>query len=126
MIARSQKGIVKPKPKYALSSLKYSVTIPHEPHNIWFILAHPSRKAAMEEELGALQKNQTWELIPRTTSMHLISSEWVLKPKIKLDGSLDCLKARVVPNGYITKLIDWNYLHGYNYKISSEMVYMSS
>jgi hypothetical protein len=80
----------------------------------------------MEKELEALQKNQTSKIVPHTTSMHVISFKWVLKPKIKLDGSLDCLKARVVPKGYITKLMDWNYLYGYNHKFSSEMVHTSS
>ncbi|XP_058099885.1 uncharacterized mitochondrial protein AtMg00820-like [Magnolia sinica] len=54
----------------------------------------------MDEELEALHKNQTWQLVPRTSNMHVIGSKWVLKPKLKPDGSLDRLKARVVVKGY--------------------------
>jgi hypothetical protein len=54
----------------------------------------------MEEEFAALQLNQTWTLIPRTPDLHIIGSKWVFKTKLKPDGSLDRLKARVVAKGY--------------------------
>jgi hypothetical protein len=37
---------------------------------------------------------------PRTSNMHVIGSKWVFKPKLKPDGSLDRLKARVLEKGY--------------------------
>ncbi|RVW86387.1 Retrovirus-related Pol polyprotein from transposon RE1 [Vitis vinifera] len=100
MITRSQRGIIKPNPKYALTSTTNSTSIPREPHNIRAALAHPGWKAAMDEELQALHTNKTWVLVPRTSDMHVISSKWVFKPKLKPDGSLDHLKARVVAKGY--------------------------
>jgi len=54
----------------------------------------------MDEELEALHKNQTWKLVPHTSDMHVIGSKWVFKPKLKPNGSLDRLKARVVAKGY--------------------------
>ena len=53
----------------------------------------------MEEELEALHKNQTWDLLPHTLDMYVISSKWVFKSKLKPNGSLDHLKARVVAKG---------------------------
>ena len=100
MVTRSQRGIIKPNPKYALNSSITSANIPRIPHNIRAALAHPGWKSAMVEELDALHKNQTWKLVPRTTYMHVIGSKWVLKRKLKTDGSLDRLKARVVAKGY--------------------------
>ena len=100
MITRSKKGIIKPNPKYVLTSTTNSTNIPCEPHNIRAALAHPRWKVAMDEELEALHKNKTWVLVPRTSDMHVIGSKWVFKPKLKLDGSLDCLKARVMAKGY--------------------------
>ena len=100
MITRSQRGIIKPNPKYALNSTIHSTSIPREPHNIRAALAHPRWKAVMDEELDALHKNKTWVLVPRTSDMHVIGSKWVFKPKLKPDGSLDRLKARVVAKGY--------------------------
>ena len=54
----------------------------------------------MNEGLTALHHNHTWKLVPHTTNMHVIGSKWVFKSKIKLDGTLDCLKSRVVAKGY--------------------------
>ena len=44
------------------------------PYNICSALSHPRWKAAMCEELEALHKNKTWELIPRTRDLHVIGS----------------------------------------------------
>lgn len=71
MVTRSQRGIVKPNPKYALISMPCA-DIPRNPHNIRSALAHPGWKAAMGEELEALHKNETWELVPRTPNLHII------------------------------------------------------
>jgi hypothetical protein len=100
MITRSKTGIIKPNPKYALISSIFSASIPREPHNTRAALSHPSWKAAMDEELEALHKNQTWKLVPHTSDMHVIGSKWVFRPKLKPDGSLDRLKARVVAKRY--------------------------
>ncbi|XP_031251622.1 uncharacterized protein LOC116109534 [Pistacia vera] len=43
----------------------------------------------MEEELAALQKNWTWQLVPRLASMYVIGSHWVFKSKLKLIGLTD-------------------------------------
>ena len=100
MITRSQRGIIKPNPKYALTSTTNLTSIPHELHNIRVFLAHLGWKAAMDEELKALHKNKTWVLVPCTSYMHVIGSKWVFKPKLKPDGSLDHLKGRVVAKVY--------------------------
>ncbi|RVW21122.1 putative mitochondrial protein [Vitis vinifera] len=100
MITRSQRGIINPNPIYALTSTTNSTSIPREPHNIRAALAHLGGKAAMDEELEALHKNKTWVFVPRTSDMHVIGSKWVFNPKLKPNGSLDHLKARVVAKGY--------------------------
>jgi hypothetical protein len=99
MVTRSKQGIVKPNPKYALTT-STSANIPREPQNIKIALAHPGWRAAMEEELAALYQNETWKLVPRTPKMNVIGSKWVFKSKLKPDGSLDRLKARLVAKGY--------------------------
>jgi hypothetical protein len=100
MTTRSQHGIIKPNPKYALTSV-ISAGILHEPRSVRAALAHPGWKAVMEDELTSLHQNQTWKLVPHTTDMHIIGSKWVFKTKLKSDGSLQRLKARVVSKGYI-------------------------
>ncbi|KAE9588657.1 putative RNA-directed DNA polymerase [Lupinus albus] len=99
MVTRSQHGIIKPNPKYALITMPCA-DIPRNPHNIRSALSHLGWKAAMGEEIEALHKNQTWELVPRIPNMHVIGSKWVFKSKLKPDGTLDRLKARLVTKGY--------------------------
>lgn len=50
--------------------------------------------------MNALHQNQTWILLPRTTSMNVIGCRWIFKTKLNSDGSLERLKARLVANGY--------------------------
>ncbi|KZV57610.1 hypothetical protein F511_03070 [Dorcoceras hygrometricum] len=95
---RSHSGIFKPNPKYAL--VVASSGIPRVPRSIKSALNHDGWKAAIQEEMDALHHNNTWKLVPRDPGMHIIGSKWVLKPKLKPDGTLDRLKARLVAKGY--------------------------
>ena len=54
----------------------------------------------MQEEISALQNNQTWKLVPRTETMNVIGCKWVYKSKLKAYGSLERLKARLVAKGF--------------------------
>ena len=54
----------------------------------------------MLDELDALHQNLTWTLVPRDSHMHVIGSKWVFKAKLKADGTLDRLKARLVAKRY--------------------------
>nr|KYP47724.1 Retrovirus-related Pol polyprotein from transposon TNT 1-94 [Cajanus cajan] len=99
MVMHSQHKIVKPNPKYALITMP-STDITRNPHNIHSTLVHPRWKVAMGEELEALHKNQTWELVPHSPNLHIIGSKWVFKSELKPNESLDHLKARLVAKGY--------------------------
>ncbi|EPS58549.1 hypothetical protein M569_16264, partial [Genlisea aurea] len=62
MVTRSQSGIFKPNPKYALH-MAHHRTLPSEPRGVRQALQHPGWKMAMDEELEALHRNQTWTLV---------------------------------------------------------------
>jgi hypothetical protein len=53
-------------------------------------------RAAMDKEFDALQKNQTWHLVPRKDGANIIDCKWVYKVKQKADGSVDRYNAWVV------------------------------
>ena len=55
---------------------------------------------AMMEEISALQKNDTWELVPKPHDVDLITCKWVYKMKKKTDGRIDRHKARLVARGF--------------------------
>ena len=43
---------------------------------------------AMEEELDQIEKNETWELVPRPNNKSVIGTKWVFKNKKNEDGQL--------------------------------------
>ena len=53
----------------------------------------------MEEELSALQQNHTWVVVPCPASVKPIGFKWVYSIKLKVDGTLDRYKARLVALG---------------------------
>lgn len=55
---------------------------------------------AMKEELDALRSNDTWDLIPWSDDMNIVGCKWVYKVKIKADGTLEHLKARLVAKSF--------------------------
>jgi hypothetical protein len=54
----------------------------------------------MNEELDQIEKNNTWELVPRTADKNVIRSKWVFKNKINEQGQIVKNKARLVCKGY--------------------------
>ena len=56
--------------------------------------------AAMKNELDALIANNTWELVPLPKEKKPIGCRWVYKVKLKADGSIERLKARLVAQGF--------------------------
>jgi len=54
---------------------------------------------AMNKELEALQANNTWLVVDLPPGKRAISSKWVYRVKLKADGTLERLKARLVIRG---------------------------
>jgi hypothetical protein len=63
----------------------------------------------MEDEYGALMRNETWRLVPPQPRRNLIDCKWVYKVKHKADGSIDRHKAQLVAKGFKKQLgIDYD------------------
>jgi hypothetical protein len=54
----------------------------------------------MEEELDQIEKNDTWELVPRPKNKNVIGTKWVFRNKLNEDGQVTRNKARLVCKGY--------------------------
>lgn len=52
--------------------------------------------AVVHEEIEALIHNKTWTLVPRPPASNIVGSNWVYRTRYKLDGSVECFKARIV------------------------------
>jgi hypothetical protein len=50
----------------------------------------------MEEEYEAQLSNSTWDLVPWPPGVNVVTGKWILKHKLKADGSLDRYKAHWV------------------------------
>ncbi|KAJ3703208.1 hypothetical protein LUZ61_006913 [Rhynchospora tenuis] len=60
-------------------------------------------KAAMDEEIAAIEKNDTWKLVELPEGSQPIGVKWVYKKKINAQGKIERYKARLVAKGYRQK-----------------------
>jgi len=60
----------------------------------------PEWQAAMSEELAALERTGTWDIVPLPPHTVPITCKWVFKVKTKSDGSIERYKARLVARGF--------------------------
>ena len=103
MTTRLMRGITKKKTIFYLSAVKIS-----EPYTLKQALKDPNWIQAMDLEIAALHRNQTWDLVEQPSEVNLIGCKWVYKLKHKPDGSIERYKARLVAKGY-------NQTHGLDY-----------
>ncbi|WJZ98268.1 hypothetical protein VitviT2T_016807 [Vitis vinifera] len=54
----------------------------------------------MREEMSALEKNKTWEIVERPKGKNIVDCKWIFTLKYKADGSLERHKARLVAKWY--------------------------
>jgi hypothetical protein len=59
----------------------------------------PQRHEARASEFAALLRQDTWTLVPSSSSQHVIGCRWVFKLKRNTDGSVARFKARLVAKG---------------------------
>ena len=83
-------------------------------------LADPRWKAAMNEEMKSLQKNETWEIVDHSLGKKPVGYWWVYNVKLKADGTIERFKARLVAKGYTqTYGIDYTYTFSLVAKINN-------
>jgi hypothetical protein len=54
----------------------------------------------MEEDLNQIDKNETWELVPRPTDKNVIGTKWVFRKKLNEYGKVIRNKEILVCKGY--------------------------
>jgi hypothetical protein len=90
-------------------SFALAVTAISEPTSFAQANQNPHWQAAMAIELTTLADNNTWSLTSLPPGKHPIDCKWVYKVKLKVDGTLERYKAKLVAKGY-TQQEDLDYL----------------
>ena len=71
---------------------------------LWLMGGRSTSTRRLEESYGvgvdSIERNQTWDLVPRLTNTKVVGVKWVFKTKYRNDGTLDKHKARLVTKGY--------------------------
>eukprot|EP00261_Vitis_vinifera_P039159 XP_019080402.1 PREDICTED: uncharacterized protein LOC109123860 [Vitis vinifera] len=72
----------------------------HEPQTYREAFTDPLWQIAMNEELDALTKNHTWDLVTLPPEQSVVGCKWIYKIKTRSDGSVERYKARLVAKGF--------------------------
>ena len=60
-------------------------------------------KEAVRSEMDSIMSNGTWEVVERLYGCKPVGCKWVLKKKLRSDGTIKKYKARLVAKGYTQK-----------------------
>ena len=77
-----------------------TLTTLHEPHDYCEASTDPLWQIAMKEELDALSKNHTQDLVTLSLGKFVVGCKWIYKIKTRSDGSIEHYKARFVAKGF--------------------------
>ena len=76
------------------------IKITEVPRNIQEALKSPEWKAAVLEEMKALKKNETWDVVEIPRGKTPVGCKWVFTIKYNSDGGIERYKARLVAKGF--------------------------
>nr|GEV30509.1 putative RNA-directed DNA polymerase [Tanacetum cinerariifolium] len=64
------------------------------------LLKNLNGRKLLDEEIAAIERNKTWELVDLQKGQKVIDVKWVYKMKLKRNDEVDKYKARLVAKGY--------------------------
>ena len=111
-------------PKYRAFTTEISKLV--IPRNIKEALDDQNWKSAVFEEMEALRKNDTWDVVELPREKKIVGCKWVFTVKSKADGTVERYKARLVAKGFTqTHGIDYQETFAPVAKINSIRVLLS-
>jgi hypothetical protein len=100
MTTRSKSGISKKKILHTTTTKPKPNYLQTEPPSLTIASQIPEWTAAMQAEFDALQRQNTWSLVPPPFGHNIIGYCWVYKLKRSSDGSIARYKACLVAKGF--------------------------
>ena len=92
----------------------------HEPYTYREDSTDPLWQIVMKEELDALSKNHTWDLVTLSPGKFVVGCKWIYKIKTHFDGSIERYKARLIAKGFTQEYgIDYEEIFASVARISS-------
>jgi len=98
MTTRSMNQIFKPKQLHTVTKHPLPHTL--EPTCVSQAITQLHWREAMSNELTALMKHGTWDLMPLPPNCTPVGCKWIFRVKRNADGSVDRFKARLVAKGF--------------------------
>ncbi|GKD88724.1 ribonuclease H-like domain-containing protein [Tanacetum coccineum] len=74
--------------------------VKYEPKSYFEASKYPHWTDAMNQEMDALLRNGTWEIVQIPEGRKAIGSKWIYKIKFRSSGEIDRYKARLVAQGF--------------------------
>ncbi|RDX58804.1 Copia protein, partial [Mucuna pruriens] len=81
---------------YQRSNIAVYNIVMYESVNFEEVTMEEKLLATMQEELSMIERNQTWEVVPRPHVRNFIRLKWMFRTKFNLNGSINKHKARLV------------------------------
>ena len=100
MVTRSKNDISKKKILHTTTTKPKLDYLQTEPPSLTIAFKILEWTATMQDEFDALQRQNTWSLVPPLAGQNIIGCRWVYKLKRNSDGSISRYKARLVVKGF--------------------------